>query len=113
MDNGTATSGPPTFSSVLVMGILASLATALRYLAKTQTKAGFLADDYLVAMSLTVYWVYAGVTIWSVFVGGGGLDMHKIIEGDEASIAIYLQVCSHFERLNDDIQEWLTEGDRR
>lgn len=105
-----ATSGLSTVSSVLVMGFLASVAIVLRYLAKAQTQTGFAADDYWIGFSLAAYWANAGAMIWGIFVGGGGLDMHKIIERDYAGIAIYLKVVVGLERLDTAITKWLTGG---
>lgn len=92
MDADVVTSGPSTFHSTLVMGIFASGAVLLRYLAKVETKSGLAADDYGIAMSLITYWAYAGVIFWGIFAGGGGLDMHKLVEGDKAGATIYFKV---------------------
>ena len=90
--DGLISSGPSTVQSSLIMGILASVAVLLRLLAKTQTKVGFAADDYWIAISLAIYWAYAGVMVWSIFAGGGGLDMHNFIQGNYPGIRLYLQV---------------------
>lgn len=79
--------------SSLAMGILATVATSLRFLAKLETKAGLAADDYWITFSLATYWAYTGVTIWGIFEGGGGLDMRNIVGGSSAGLTIYLQVC--------------------
>lgn len=86
-------SGRPNVISSLVMGILATISTSLRFLAKLETKVGLAADDYWISISLATYWAYAGVTIWSVFEGGGGLDMRNIARGNYAGITLYIKVC--------------------
>lgn len=93
MDRGLANCGPPAVFSALVMGILATMAIILRDLARKVTKTGPTVDHYWIASSIVIYWAYAGVTIWGVLVGGGGLDMHRIVWNDQAGIRIYLKVC--------------------
>lgn len=94
MAAGAESSGSSTVYSVLAMGILASLAIVLRYLAKIETKVGLAADDYWIAVSLATYWAYAGVLMWCIFAGGGGLDTHKFVEGNKASVEIFFQVAN-------------------
>lgn len=87
-------SGHPAVISTLVMGVLATVATSLRFLAKLETKAGLAADDYWIMISLATYWAYTAVTLWAVFKGGGGMDMPNIVKGDVTGITIYIQVRS-------------------
>lgn len=74
------------------MGILATIATSLRFLAKLETEAGLAADDYWITISLATYWAYTGVALWSVFQGGGGLDMRNIAGGSSEGIILLLKV---------------------
>lgn len=92
MDNIIA-SGLSTVQSSIAMGVLASIGVALRYLAKAETKAGLAADDYWIAISLGTYWAGAGVMLWGVYIGGGGLNMHNFIDKNQRGIATYSQVA--------------------
>jgi hypothetical protein len=85
-------SGPPTVASSIAMGILASITVVLRFMVKIETRTGLTMDDYWISVSLATYWAYAGVMIWSIFDGGGGLDMRNFVQGNKAGITIYLQV---------------------
>lgn len=74
------------------MGVLSSIALALRIWAKSTTKAGFTADDYWILFSLATYWTYAGVMMWGIFGGGGGLNMINFRTKNIEGITIYLKV---------------------
>ena len=85
-------SGPTTVVSSLVMGIIAAVAVIFRFMAKRETTFGITVDDGWITLSLAAYWAYAGVMIWSVYGGGGGLDMRNFVHGNRAGITRYLQV---------------------
>lgn len=85
-------SGRSTVISSLTMGILATITTSLRFLAKLETKAGLAVDDYWITISLAIYWIYTGVAVWSIFHVGGGLDMPNIASGNLAAITLYVKV---------------------
>ena len=89
---GVVNSGPTTVESSLVMGIIATVAVIFRFLAKRETTFGITVDDSWITFSLAAYWAYAGVMIWSVYGGGGGLDMRNFVQGNIAGITLYLQV---------------------
>ncbi len=81
--------------SSLIMGVLSSLAVVVRIYTKSSTTAGIAKDDGCIWLALAVYWAYIGVLLWSVFDGGGGLDMpnfliHKNMDG----VTIFLKVFS-------------------
>lgn len=78
--------------SSLTMGILATVAVVFRFLAKRETTFGITVDDHWITFGLAAYWAYAGVLVWCVFYGGGGLDMHNVVPGNIAGVTIYLQV---------------------
>jgi hypothetical protein len=87
-------SGRAIFDSSIAFAVIAPAAVILRFLAKLETKPGLAADDYWITTSLALYWAMTGVKLWTIFAGGGGVQMRKIAEGSDEGLKIYLQVCS-------------------
>ncbi len=85
-------SGPPTLRSCLVMGVLSSMAVAVRTYTKHHTQAGVAWDDYWIWFALAAYWAYTGVMFWSIFEGGGGLDMINFKMLNMVGVTLYLKV---------------------
>ena len=85
-------SGFTIVHSSLAMGILATVGVVFRFLAKRETTFGITIDDLWLTFGLAAYWAYVGVLVWTVFEGGGGLDMHNVVQGNIAGVTIYLQV---------------------
>ena len=57
----------PRFLVVAIaLSIADLLAVLLRFLARLRSKTRFGLDDLFAVVSLTAYWAYAGMTIWSV-----------------------------------------------
>lgn len=90
--DGLTFSNSSIMQSSLTMAILATIAVALRFVSKNETKAGLTGDDYWVVISLATFWAYVGVTLWGIFAGGGGLDMHNFLQGNLSGIQLYIKV---------------------
>ena len=88
----TSSSTRPNFDSAIIMGVFATAAVVLRFVAKSWTRVGVTADDLLIAVALATYWSCVGVQCWGIFVGGGGFDMKNFIDLDLEGIAIYSEV---------------------
>lgn len=86
------TDGHGLFESSVSCSVLATVALALRFVAKGRLGKGLTWDDYWLVLSLGIFWSYNGVLLYGIFVAGGGLDMPNILSFNILSIELCLKV---------------------
>lgn len=90
MDN-LSPAGDRIFIATVVGCAISTVAVLLRFYCKYAIKAGFQMDDAWMIFSMLAYYSAAGVTIWGLEKGGGGLPTETlIVEGKFDIIRIYL-----------------------
>lgn len=52
------------YASLLILGVAATIAVILRFIARARSKASFGLDDYFSLSALLFYLVYVGVSLW-------------------------------------------------